>query len=690
MASQQLWEKVLEYGETQKDKPAVIAGNELTTYGQLADKVRTAQMNLLALGVKEQEAVLFSAPSRVEYIVAYLALLGINAIAVPLHKSASYDEVKYILDLTKAHLILTDHPKLKEIPHSYSLNHICNSKLPDSRNCAVEISKTGETEISEILFTSGTTGKPKGVVLSKAAIAASIYNTATGIGMRQEDVLLLPLPLNHSFGMRVLRSALYNGETIVLQNGFSFAKELIKNIEVWHCNCMACVNAGFEMIRQQISDEYIKVLGKLRYIEFSAGAVPVSTRKLLRKKLPDTLIYNTWGSTETGGALFLDISNQEDKLETAGRPINDIAVKIVDEDGKEITQKKNVWGRLAIKGTMLLSGYYRDQQMTEMTLKEGWFYTSDCACIDEDGYVRLNGRIDDVINVGGEKVAPADVEKLVLASGMVRECACIGVEDPEQVLGQVAVVYVVAGNDYDEKKVIGHIRENAASYMVPYRLVKVRELPLNYMGKLDRKELRKRWLEYDRDNGVVQLQSEPSGFAADVLQLISTRRTIRNFTEQRIEKEKVEDILLAGRMAPSGHNMQTWQFTVVDSRRMLLRIKEITEKTAKEKGTLFYGYNNPQILIIVSNDRRNAYGCQDSSAAIENMLLMAHAHGLGTCWINALLKLSDEAPVRELLTELGIPVRHIVYGMIEIGYPSAAVKMPAKKENVVKYYKDNK
>ena len=163
-------------------------------------------------------------------------------------------------------------------------------------------------------------------------------------------VLLLPLPLNHSFALRVLRAVLYSGATLVLQNGFTFAKEVENNIEAYHCTGMACVPTSYEVMKSQMQDMLVPVLSKLSFMEFGAG-------------------------------------------------------------------------------------YWNNPVTTAETLVDGWLVTGDMAYMDEDGNVYMLGRADDIINVGGEKVSPIEVENIACQYEFVKECACIGVADPEGVTG---------------------------------------------------------------------------------------------------------------------------------------------------------------------------------------------------------------------------------------------------------------
>ena len=190
-----------------------------------------------------------------------------------------------------------------------------------------------------------------------------------------------------------------------------------------------------------------------------------------------------------------------------------------------------------------------------------------------------------------------------------------------------------------------------------------------------RREVPKREILPDPKFGNVELSK--------FMNVIMTRRSIRAFTEQEIPREILERVLQAGRMAPTGHNAQTWRFTVLTDAGRIAHLRDTARRAASAKGTLFYGFNNPRALIIISNDRRNPDGIMDSSAAAENILLSAHVLGLGACWISALRFISDEPEIRELLNGLGIPETHTAYVTVGLGYSAGAVKVPVKKENVI-------
>ena len=513
-------------------------------------------------------------------------------------------------------------------------------------------------------------------MLSVANIYASTHNTWHGVGMQSDDVVLLPLPLNHSVGMRVTRTSLYIGATLVLQNGFTFAKELEKNMEGFHCTGLVSVPASLELVYRQMQDKFAAIMGNLRYMEVGAGSLSYDMKKKLVNMLPNTRIVNTWGSTETGGAIFLPVSENPDKLTALGKPIEGVEVKTVNTEGKEIIARDiDTAGRMVLRGKMQMMGYYQMPEVNEQTLVDGWLYTNDMVYLDEDGYIYMLGRADDIINVGGEKVSPVEVENIAQEFEEIRECACIGVDDPDGILGRVPVLYIVPeGSSFNEEELTKFLAERLERYKLPQRYLMIRELPRNRMKKLDRKALYRRWEE----NGDRQLVNE-------VVQNILSRRSIRDFTEDQVPKEILENILQCGYYAPSGHNMQTWKFTVVRSAEKIEQFRQVVEKVAKETKVHFYGFNNPKTIVLVSNDRRNADGIQDSSCAVQNMMLAANSYGIGSAWINALMTICDEPEVREMLKGFGIPDTHIVWSTVVMGYPAKAGKELAKKTNVINW-----
>ncbi|SES92558.1 AMP-binding protein [[Clostridium] polysaccharolyticum] len=675
---------ICDHALSQPKKTALIHKDEQLSYSQLVEKVREVSAYLLQLGMKEKDKVLLSALAKPEYIICFLAVQNIGGITVPVDRTVKGDSIQYLADTTGAKFFFTSSKRNYQKVEVIDYQKMMEESSQNKQETAIWEQMHSTDNISEILFTSGSTGTPKGVMFSEKGMASNTWNTINGIGMKEEDVILLSLPLSHSFGLRVMRASLVIGATIVLQNGSSYGKETVRNIMEHSCTGYACVTASMKMMLEQIGEaDLAKTLGKLRYIEFSAGAVSFQDREYFSNLLPDTELHNTWGSTETGGCFFLNFSKQKDKLKSMGKPLDTVKAKIMDKDGMKELEGYGieVSGKLAIQGEMQMAGYWGNKELTKETIKGGYLVTNDLVWRDQDGFFYMIGRGDDMINVGGEKVSPIEIEEAVLKLPFVRECACVGVEDPLRKLGEVPAVFVC--NERSETKAVPKewkeeiekkLREQLDPYKIPQQIIEMELLPRNKMGKIERSILKENW---NRQNQ----KSNQSPVIANIL----NRRSIRKFSDKEITMDTVKLLIECGKSAPSGKNLHTRRFTVIQSSEEIQHLKQVIEETGKQKNKTVNGFYNPKVLILVSDDVRNQDGIQDVACAVENILLGAASLGLGGVWLNVLMDMCDEKAIRDMLAFYKIPKKHWVWAMIAIGYPSEEDTFTTRKEDVVVY-----
>lgn len=548
---------------------------------------------------------------------------------------------------------------------------------------------------AELIFTTGTTGRPKGATLSARAVDAIAANTARGLALTEADRVLIPLPLSHSYALRVLRATLRSGARAILQAGLAFARTTERNIVEGGCTGAALVPASLETLRAQMGDERLfDVLGHLRYVEFGAGALSAAQRDELVARLPDTRVCNTWGSSETGGCLFLDLSAERDDADafaSSGRPAPGVEVGFVGEGGAAVAGDRAHPGRLRLRGPMCMSGYWGRPDLSAEALAGGWLLTGDLAWLDGHGFVHLLGRADDLINVGGEKVAPSEVEDVASRVAGVLECACLGIDDPKGLYGQVPALIVVErpGAQVDVGSLKAELAQVLARYKVPQEVRVTHErLPRNRREKLDRAAIARMWdglAGGDGAQGHAEGGKDVAAAGDALLRLMLTRRSVRDFDRRPVPAELVDRIVEAAYHAPTGHNLQTWRFTVLEDAATIARLKEATLAAAASAGVATYGFKEPAVVVLVSNDVRNHDGCQDASAAAENLLLAAHALGLGGTWFNGLATLREVEPVAGLLDELGLPRRHVVWCAALLGWPQAIPAAPKRKPTVVRY-----
>ena len=489
-----LVERIMQWAENGYTEPAVIYKNEILDYVKLAQKIKIASVALRKYGVKKDSCVLLEAITNPYMIVAYLAIQYCGGIVVFIDTNTTDRSINDIYNKTEAVLFLTERSE-KNIGWTscvMSIKALCNAEI-DVSNLQYNVCE--EEDVAEILFTTGTTGKPKGVVHTYRSINNILLNTIAGVGMRSDDKILLPLPLGHSLALRVLRGALYLGGSIVLQNGFAFINDIEHNQNKFSCTAMIAVPAVMEMLYRKFGEKFSQILGRFRYIEVGAGSLSVEQRKKYSKLLPDTIIYNTWGSSETGGVIFLNISEalqSAGRLGTLGKPLSDICVRVVDSGGKEIDSNSDNWGYMSLKGDMIMQEYWKDPDLTKNTINDGWIITNDIVYQDEEGYLYMMGRADDIVKVGGENVSTTEIENIVDQFDNILECACIGVDD--SILGQSVVLFlVITSPNLDQKKLYDFLCNSIEQYKVPNSFVLLNRIPRNRMGKIDRKKLKTIW-----------------------------------------------------------------------------------------------------------------------------------------------------------------------------------------------------
>lgn len=486
--------KVFENAIAYHDRLAVAYKNELLSYRTLANATINFSYELKELGATENNHIFISAVSKQETVVAYLAITLIGAVAVFLDKNATAELVEKLYAKIDGNLLLTDKKySLSEKVKTASLHEMYEKAVNGKVHISYPHVDRDSERISEILFTSGTTGVPKGVMLSFRTISAVIMGDNNFNHHKKDDVLLIPTPLHHTLALRKLRTGLYNGCTCVLQNGFTFAKDLENNIIKYNCSAMECVPASFPIVEAQMKNRFSEIVGRLKLIEVGAGSLSENQKKKYVELLPKTKIICNYGASEVGGTvIFCNASNLIDNgLENAlGKSDKQMAsLKIVDCDYNEFSSTHDNPGRLMIEGDMVFSGYYKDEENTKKSLVNGGYLSNDLAYI-KDGYICMLGRSDDLINVGGEKVYPVEIENAASQYHGIVECACVGIPDPEEITGQVPAIFVVKNDTYNEVEFMGFLKKQVTKYQLPKVIKYIEALPRNAMQKIDRKVLR--------------------------------------------------------------------------------------------------------------------------------------------------------------------------------------------------------
>ena len=466
-------------------KTAIIFKEEEVSYQEAAERVLRTAAFLKRHEVEKGDRVAFYGEKNPLFAYLYLATHLVGAVAVPLDKKLPDDRLPDLLDQTEPRLVV--HPT--EIAHAYNQVPFGEEILAESPLKIEEVSVPDNADLADILFTTGTTGSAKGVKLTHYNILAGAVNSNAFIGNGASDVEIIPLPLHHAFGLRRLRTNLMLGATVVLIDGFLFPKLFFEAIEEHGATGICMVPSGFAIVKKLMKDRYIPHFRKLKYIEFGSAPMPVEQKQELAETLPNTRICMHYGLTEAAANTFLEFHDSADKLQALGRPTPNVEVAIIDEQGTP--QPTGEVGEIGVKGAIQTPGYWKRPELTERSFVDGWFKTGDLGYKDEEGYLFLRGRKDDVINVGGKKVFPAEIELALNEHPAVKDSACISVAQGDQITGERIKAFIVAkrGEKPAGQELTAFLRERLESYKIPQEFAFIRTIPTSASGKKQRYKL---------------------------------------------------------------------------------------------------------------------------------------------------------------------------------------------------------
>ena len=339
-------------------------------------------------------------------------------------------------------------------------------------------------QIADILFTTGTTGKPKGVTLTYDNEAAAARNINEFIGNTGNDIELLALPVSHSFGLGRVRCCLYQGATLILLGSFANVKKLYRTIEEENVTGFTMVPASWRYLKKLTGNKLGDFRYQLRYIEMGSAFFSKEEKDELAGILPDTGVCMHYGLTEASRSTFMEFHQDASHMDSVGKASPHTEIKILDENGVECEAGNE--GEICIKGEHVTHGYL-DLPVGDSFFGD-YFRTGDWGYKTEDGYVYLISRKKELINVGGKKVSPIEVEEQLLKIPGVEDCACIGVPDDNEVLGEVVKAFIVKekGSEITFADIDEQLTGKLESYKMPVCYEWIDAIPKTQNGKIQR------------------------------------------------------------------------------------------------------------------------------------------------------------------------------------------------------------
>ena len=437
-----LEESIRLHAQNTPDKTAVVCGADSITYSALWDRILQRSEGLKAEGLKPNRPYVYRAAQDIDFIVTYCAVHYLGAIAVPLEHQALEEKFKAVSD--------------------------------EVNSC--EFSE----DIVDILYTTGTTGKSKGVMLSETALVSCADNFVHDLKFTPELCFIISGPLNHIASLFKMHPALTVGGTVCVLDGLKDMNAFFDVFDLpFEKFATFLVPASIRLIMQFSYEKLCSLADRIDFIETGAAPITQHDMEQLSKALPKSRLYNTLGGTEIGAVCTYNFNDGRYMEGCIGRPMKNSTVEVTAE------------GNIIVSGLTIMSGYVADEENTRKVLKDGKIYGSDLGYVDDEGLIHLKGRQGDVINVGGFKVDPSEVENAAASHDSVKDCICIAGTHP--VIGTVLKLLVVLadGASLDKRSLALHLKSKLEPHKIPTYYEAVESIQRTYNGKLDRKFYKK-------------------------------------------------------------------------------------------------------------------------------------------------------------------------------------------------------
>lgn len=482
-------EIVADYAQKDPDRLCVADKSGAYTYGEMWRKAQEGAGKLEEMGIQKKDCVMVECTQDANYLICDLACELYGAIFVPVEHRALAERAGIILADTDAKLFLceTEYDIPVKQMKAESMFQMQEDAAHSVLNKTFDFPQAEDT--AEILYTTGTTGTSKGIEVTHGSNVALAENVKYGTEMKEGNVEFIPLPLSHSHGLRCCYANILNGSAVVLMEGVSWMKQVFKMIEEYKVTAMDVSPSAVMIFDQLAKGQLATISEQIDYIQVGTEPLQEKVKEILMTSFPSARLYNFYGSTESGRTCVLDFNKEKDRARCIGKPTRNATFIVTDEERKPIESSRENMGLLASAGPMNMKGYWRQPELTAQTMQDGYVYTNDMGYIDEDGYVYMFGRKDNVINCQGIKISPEEIEESVRKYEQIVDCACVPMED--KLSGQVPKLFVVVRDKdtFQKKDLTVFLKNYIDGNKMPKRIEVIDEIPRTSNGKIHRAKL---------------------------------------------------------------------------------------------------------------------------------------------------------------------------------------------------------
>jgi long-chain acyl-CoA synthetase len=482
---------------------AIVFGQKKISYKTLDDLTNHIAAGLIELGVKKQDKVALFLDNCPEFVISYFSVLKAGAVVVPINYMFKIEEAKYIIQNSEASCLITSRPyvdmarelrlRVDSLKYIISTNRAGEDisdfhRINKFDTAGLDRVLVSPSDLAVILYTSGTTGYPKGAMLSHYNLVSNAVDSSSAIKITPRDAVICILPLFHSFAATVcMNLPLLSGAKIVIMKAIRPFKRVIRAIRRNRVTVFVGIPSIYNILKdiklpKILHSPIIKLFNPIKLCISGAAALPAETFKGFEKKLRVPLLEG-YGLTEASPVVTLNPLKGKRKAGSIGLALSKrIELKIVDEKGSAVGLRDI--GELLVKGPNVMQGYYKQEEANKETLRDGWLYTGDMAKFDCDGYVYIVGRKKEMVNVRGLNVYPREIEEVLYQNPKVKEAAVIGIADQHK--GEVPKGFIVLKENESatEHEIIQYLRDRLAAYKIPKYIEFRPSLPKNTTGKV--------------------------------------------------------------------------------------------------------------------------------------------------------------------------------------------------------------
>ncbi len=461
------------------NRVALRTSVEPISYGTFARMVCSAAAKMRRAMGSRGERVVLCGPNSPELAAAYFAVHAAGGVAVLLDADISNEGAKWMVEDSGAVLALC----AQELDLPIAVANLAAWCRPDE--CELLSSpQVALDEPADLIYTTGTTGRKKGVLLTHANLANAALNINCFVGTRNDDLEVVPLPLSHSFGLGRLRCMAQAGHTLLLLAGLRNPAAMLKQLLDAKATGLALVPAAIDLILRLTKDRLSDAREHLRYIEIGSAPMPLDTKHKLMELLPNARLCHHYGLTEASRSAFIEYHADRDHLTSIGRPGPNVDMAVRDSEGQDLPDE--ACGEIVVRGRMVMREYWKQPELTRQKLRNGWLYTGDRGYRDADGYYHLTGRQSDVVNVGGRKVSPEEIEEVLRGHPAIADAACLGIPDPQGITGECIKACIVLRSDVRDEQLVQWLRDRVEEYKIPRIWQHVEQIAKTANGKIQR------------------------------------------------------------------------------------------------------------------------------------------------------------------------------------------------------------